>query len=284
MSDDESSFDESILTEDDDDDEEEFIFVPRINKRKICKNFSFVFFLLFLESLISYICSYFLYLFEFCKLPSEFVKGCIYLMISLYCVIPIFILTDFYKYKKKISNSILFVLLSIHKIAFGLLVYDSLVFFSTKTLNFPDFESKAYWKFSMSLFYLILIFYCFFKKSPNICIYIILGVICISILILLILLTQKKSDKNEILGLYLLMTILEIIFFLIGFYYDKLSLYLYADLEKRLRITWKINRLEICRYHFIFMLYLFHAFSKIFKCCFREFRYCRLIKRNFSLS
>ena len=282
MSEDEFSLDGSILTEDDD--EEEFILVPRGNKRKICKNFSFVFFLFFLESLISFICSYFLYLFEFCKLPLGLVNACIYLMISFYFMIPIFILSDLYKKKKKIGNSILFVLISIHKIAFGLLVYDTFVFFSTKTLNFPDFESKAYWKFSMCLFYFMLIFYCYFRKSPNIYIYIIFGVACISILILLILLTQKKSDRNEILGLYLLMTALEFIFFLIGFYFEKFSLYLYQDLEKKLRITWKINRLEICRYHFIFMIYLFYAFRKVFKCCYREFRYCRLIKKNFSLS
>ena len=262
------------------------LFERKKKKSNICGNYTFVFFLLFVESLISLICFYLFYLFEFCKINLALAYNFIYIMLAIYFFIPIFILTDFYKMNKIVSNCILLVLINAFKILFGLLSHDTFVFYSNKFLNFPEFEAKAYWKFSMCLFYLLLIYYSYFMKkkdSLKFYIYVIFAIFCLSVLILLLILTQKNRNKKEIIGIYIFLSGLEIIFFLIGFYFDKYISYLYEGIKNKLNIMWEINKLEICRYHFIFILYIFYAFRLVFKCCIREYRFCQLVRRNFFL-
>lgn len=255
-------------------------------KNDICENFSFIFFLFMLESIISSVCFYLFYLFDFCKLYTEIVWALVYLLIVFYIFIPLFILSDYYKKHKRCRNYALFILINIHKIVFGLTIYISIVFYSNKTLNFPDFEAKEYWKYTMCLFYFLLMVYSLFKKGKaplNFFIYAIFGIICLSLLIVLLsFFTQTKNDKNEIIGLYALMSGLEIIFFIIGFYYEKFTSIGYDINRQSLNLDWKINRLEIYRYHFLFMIIYIIYIKKCLKKCYNKYRYCRLIKRNFS--
>ena len=255
-------------------------------KNDICENFTFIFFLFLLESIISSVCFYLFYLFEFCKLYSEIYYSFYYLLMAFYFFIPLFILSDSFKNHTRFRNYFLFILINIHKIVFGLLIYISLVFNSNKTLNFSDFEAKVYWKCAMCLFYLLLMVYSYFKNekySLKLYIYIIFGIICLSILIILLFFfAQTKNEKYEILGLYVLMSSLEIIFLINAFYSEKFNPFLNKKHLLNLKLIWKINRLEIYRYHFELMIVSFVIIKKCLQQCYNKYRCCRLIKRNFS--
>jgi len=198
----------------------------KINKNSVCDNYISAFIIFFIESLISLICFYLFYILDFVRLYEELRASFIFLLIILLIIVPYFISSSFYENHEKLRNYILFILISLHKIIFGLMIYNSTIFYSDKILGFSHFEARAYWKVSMCLFYLMLIFYSYFKREKNsdrLYMYIIFSAISLTIFILLVFYTQKRSDKGEVLGLYIILTGGEVIFLLIGIYLEKLS-------------------------------------------------------------
>ena len=115
---------------------------------------------------------------------------------AFYFFIPLFILSDSFKNHTRFKNYFLFILINIHKIVFGLLIYISLVFNSNKTLNFSDFEAKVYWKCAMCLFYLLLMVYSYFKNekySLKLYIYIIWNYLLIDINYIIVFFCANKK-------------------------------------------------------------------------------------------
>ena len=173
------------------------------NKNNIfCSNKSFICSFFIIESLISIGLFYLFYLINFGDKNNNIYEIIEFSLLGIltifYIVIPLFINSNFYSNHEKCRNYILFILISIFKICFFIFVYLITVLSSDGRLSFGHFEARVYWKISVCLCDIILIFYsCFikdedFNKCKPLIKYILLPYICDLIFFFHVILYPKK--------------------------------------------------------------------------------------------
>ena len=174
---------------------------------------------------------------------------------------------------EKFSNIGLIISINIFKIIFDIIFY--LILVSDKEndgIGFSHFEARAYWKFSMSIFYLFLLFYSYFtreKTTLNFYVYLIASGVCLIICFVLILMTQKYTDNIFRIINYTCFIVLELFFVIYSIYfeYKKTKIFHYLDIKINLRV----NRIDYLRYG----LFIFLAIGKTFKYCTKKCGCCR---------
>lgn len=166
---------------------------------------------------------------------------------------------------EKLSNIGLTISINIFKIVFDLLFY--LIIVSDKEndgIDFTHFEARIYWKFSMCIFYLFLLFYAYFtrkKNNINIYVYLIAAVVCLVICFILVLRTQKYSDNIFRIINYTGFIALELFFVIYAIYYEHKQKKFFLYLEIKINI--RVNRIDYLRFGF----FIFSVLGKIFKYC-----------------
>ena len=136
----------------------------------ICDNIYFVLIIYFIQSLISLATFYLYYIYKF---AIENIILFIIVELSLFSIFLIFYLliiylskADFQDKHPKFSNYSLFILINIEKNIFETFLYLLITLDKDHDqLDFPHFEARAYWKITMCLFYIMMIFYIYFSKN-----------------------------------------------------------------------------------------------------------------------
>ena len=180
---------------------------------------------------------------------------------------------DFISNHEKLSNYLLFLLINIFKITYDILLYLMIV---TDTENdgidFSFFEARAYWKITISFYYLFLLFISYFEKDQNyinITLYLIAAGVCLIICFLLIFFTQKEYNNMFRILNYSGYMALELFFTIYAIYYENMQKKVFEYID--IKIEWRVNRIDFLRFGmFIFavLLNLINYFTK--KC-----RFCR---------
>ena len=172
---------------------------------------------------------------------------------------------QFYSRFEKISNIGLTIAINIFKIIFEMIFY--LILVSDKDndgIDFSHFEARAYWKFSISVFYLFLLVYSYFtrdKNNLNFKVYLIASGICLITCLILIIITQKHTDNMFRIINYTCFIALELFFVIYAIYFEHRKTKILHYLE--IKIILRVNRIDYLR----FGLFIFSALGKIFKYC-----------------
>ena len=238
-------------------------------KENICNNYTFAMVILLIETIISLGIFYICYLVEFVKINLLIQRIMMIPFFAIYLFIPCFIGMKFISNHKICGNIILFILISINKIIIYICIHLVAVSYSNKILEFPNFEAKFYWKASICLFYIFLIFFNSFRKNSikfGIFYYISFSSISLLSMFLLIFFRNKNEDKWEIEGFYLLLSALEIVLAITSIYIEK---YIHrnntpCDFEFNKLVLWKINRIDLFRYYYIIVSLIYSGFKM---CC-----------------
>jgi hypothetical protein len=220
------------------------------NQKNIGDSYIFVFVDFLCQSLISlgfYYLSYFLK-FDFDDIILKLSLAIIFIIFSFFIVYSGRV--RFNRKHWKLSNYILFLLINLLKIDFDIFLY--LMIISDKEddgIDFSHFEARAYWKISISLFYLFLIYYYYFKKesnSFNIYIYLIDSFACVVICSLLIVFTKTKNDNMFRIINYIGYLGLELFFVIYSIYFEFKHKKIYEYLQ--IKIDWRVNRIDFLRF------------------------------------
>ena len=227
-----------------------------------------------IQSLISLGFYYIFYLVEF-DTNIIILRICPLILMLIIIIIAWFLSNSyFYSKHEKLSSYSLFFLINISKIAFDFFLYLYMV--SDKEndgLGYSYFEARAYWKISMSFFYVIFMIYIYISKKEtyfDICAYITFASVCIILCIFLIVFTQKEKDNMFRVINYSGFAFLELIF-LMFFIYPENSYFKFLRFME-VAIDWKVNRIDFFRFgFFIFPLIIKAVKSCTNKCgCFRR--------------
>lgn len=228
-------------------------------------NYIHVYAVFLIQSLISF--GYY-FLFYKLKFQDNGIKIRMCLLASLFLlIICICYLSraQFYSRFEKISNIGLTIGINICKIIFEMIFY--LILVSDKDndgIDFSHFEARAYWKFSISVFYLFLLIYSYFtrdKNNLNVKVYLIASGACVIICLTLIIITQKHTDNMFRIINYTCFISLELFFVIYAIYFEHRRTKIFHYLE--IRIFLRVNRIDYLR----FGLFIFSALGKIFKYC-----------------
>ena len=242
------------------------------NQKNIGDSYIFVFVDFLCQSLISlgfYYLSYFLK-FDFDDIILKLSLAIIFIIFSFFIVYSGRV--RFNRRHWKLSNYILFLLINLLKIDFDIFLY--LMIISDKEddgIDFSHFEARAYWKISISLFYLFLIYYYYFKKesnSFNIYIYLIDSFVCVVICSLLIVFTKTKNDNMFRIINYIGYLGLELFFVIYSIYFEFKHKKIYEYLQ--IKIDWRVNRIDFLRFGipiFAVLGNLLKYFTKKCRCC-----------------
>ena len=248
----------------------------KIKKNKSGKYFDsyvFVFLDFLIQSLISYGFYYLCYILKF--------NGAgIILKILLIIILLIFIVAicyigreHFYLRRQKFSNYALFIIINILKIIFDIFLYLMIVSDKEKDgIGFSQYEARAFWKFSICIYYLFLIFYYYFQKEPNslnISIYLISSGICLLICLFLLIFTQKKSDNMFRIINYTGFCFLELFFVIYAIYFENKQPKIFEYLK--IKINWRVNRIDFLRFGIV----IFAAIIRLIIYCTNKCRCCR---------
>ena len=228
-------------------------------------NYIHVYAVFLIQSLISF--GYY-FLFYKLKFQDNGIKIRMCLLASLFLlIICICYLSraQFYSRFEKISNIGLTIGINIYKIIFEMIFY--LILVSDKDndgIDFSHFEARAYWKFSISVFYLFLLIYSYFtrdKNNLNVKVYLISSGVCVIICLTLIIITQKHTDNMFRIINYTCFIALELFFVIYAIYFEHKQTKIFHYLE--IKIFLRVNRIDYLR----FGLFIFSALGKIFKYC-----------------
>ena len=228
-------------------------------------NYIHVYAVFLIQSLISF--GYY-FLFYKLKFQDNGIKIRMCLLASLFLlIICICYLSraQFYSRFEKISNIGLTIGINIYKIIFEMIFY--LILVSDKDndgIDFSHFEARAYWKFSISVFYLFLLIYSYFtrdKNNLNVKVYLISSGVCVIICLTLIIITQKHTDNMFRIINYTCFIALELFFVIYAIYFEHRRTKIFHYLE--IKIFLRVNRIDYLR----FGLFIFSALGKIFKYC-----------------
>ena len=242
------------------------------NQKNIGDSYIFVFVDFLCQSLISlgfYYLSYFLK-FDFDDIILKLSLAIIFIIFSFFIVYSGRVRFNLRHWK--LSNYILFLLINLLKIDFDIFLY--LMIISDKEddgIDFSHFEARAYWKISISLFYLFLIYYYYFKKesnSFNIYIYLIDSFACVIICSLLIVFTKTKNDNMFRIINYIGYLGLELFFVIYSIYFEFKHKKIYEYLQ--IKIDWRVNRIDFLRFGipiFAVLGNLLKYFTKKCRCC-----------------
>ena len=262
-------------------------------KENICNNYTFVMVILLIETIISLGIFYISYLVEFVKINLLIQRIMMIPFFAIYLFIPCFIRMKFISNHKICGNIILFILISINKIFIYIFIHLVAVSYSNKILEFPNFEAKFYWKASICLFYIFLIFFTSFRKNSikfGIFYYISFSSISSPPTFLLIFFRNKNEDKWEIEGFYILLSVFEIILTITSIYIEKNIDENKNSIENQKSIKsikWKINRIDFYKYFYYIVYYIISGIGTLIKSdCIKRYRTSRCFYKfinNFSL-
>ena len=139
-------------------------------------------------------------------------------------------------------------------------------------IDFSFFEARAYWKITISFYYLFLLIIAYFEKEQNninIYLYLIAAGVCLIICFLLIFFTQKEYNNMFRILNYSGYMALELFFTIYAIYYENMQKKVFEYID--IKLEWRVNRIDFLRFGmFIFavLLNLINYFTK--KC-----RFCR---------
>ena len=255
-------------------------------KENICNNSTFAMIILLIETIISLGIFYICYLLDFAKINLIEQQIMVISFFVIYLFIPFFIRWTFFHNHKICGNIILFVLISINKILIIIFIHLVAVSYSNKILEFPNFEARFYWKASICLLYIFLIFFTSFRKNSKkfgIYYYVSFSIMSLLAMFLLIFFTNKNDDKWEIEGFYTLLSVFEIISTITGIYIEKNMDENNNVFENHKFIKWKINRIDFYKYLYYFVSGIYSFFKLD---CIKRYRTSRCFYKfinNFSL-
>ena len=276
-------------------DEQEFnLFNNEENeKENICNNSTFAMVILLIETIISLGIFYICYLLDFAKINLIGQQIMLISFFVIYLFIPFFIRFTFFQNHKICGNIILFVLISINKILIYISIHLVAVSYSNKILEFPNFEARFYWKASICLLYIFLIFFTSFRKNSKkfgIFYYISFSIMSLLAMFLLIFFRNKNEDKWEIEGFYILLSVFEIILTITSIYIEKNIDENKNSIENQKSIKsikWKINRIDFYKYFYYIVYYIISGIGTLIKSdCIKRYRTSRCFYKfinNFSL-
>jgi hypothetical protein len=141
-------------------------------------------------------------------------------------------------------------------------------------LDYKHFETRAFWKISICIFYILLIIYYICQREENsfdkctICTYFLFAIICFAIFIGLTFLTHKIINNYERLISYLIFLILEIMNVIAGIIVEVFFQKIVDIFDMKIEIDWKVNRIDFTRCGFILLLMFECFFKTCFKNCF----------------
>ena len=232
-------------------------------KNKITDNFFhnyvFVYIVFLIQSLISLGFYYLSYILKFDFVDIIF-KVVLFIIIIIFIIVICFMSReDFISNHEKLSNYLLFLLINIFKITYDILLYLMIV---TDTENdgidFSFFEARAYWKITISFYYLFLLFISYFEKDQNyinITLYLIAAGVCLIICFLLIFFTQKEYNNMFRILNYSGYMALELFFTIYAIYYENMQKKVFEYID--IKIEWRVNRIDFLRFGmFIFAVLL----------------------------
>ena len=255
-------------------------------KENICNNSTFAMIILLIETIISLGIFYICYLLNFAKINFIGQQMMLISFFVIYLFIPFFIRFTFFQNHKMCGNIILFILISINKILIIIFIHLVAVSYSNKILEFPNFEARFYWKASICLLYIFLIFFTSFRKNSKkfgIYYYVSFSIMSLLAMFLLIFFTNKNDDKWEIEGFYTLLSVFEIISTITGIYIEKNMDENNNVFENHKFIKWKINRIDFYKYLYYFASGIYSFFKLD---CINRYRTSRCFYKfinNFSL-
>ena len=255
------------------------------NKDNICNSYFFASIIFLIESIISIGIFYALYFFEIAKLYQILQILLIYLFFFLYFFIPLYARTKFYRNHKICGNIIFFILISINKILFLIIIHIACVFYSNKIKEFPNFEARVYWKFSMFLFYLFLMFFSFFRKDSEtfgIFYYMSFAIISLIAMILLIFFRYKNDDKWEIEGIYIALSIHEMTTTISSIFIAKKNKTTIGPFLFAKDINWVINKIDFYRHYYLYFSIILFSFKVYCIKCYKNSRCFKMFINNFS--
>ena len=255
------------------------------NKDNICNSYFFASIIFLIESIISIGIFYALYFFEIAKLYQILQMILIYLFLFLYFFIPLYARTKFYRNHKICGNIIFFILISINKILFLIIIHIACVFYSNKIKEFPNFEARVYWKFSMFLFYLFLMFFSFFRKDSEtfgIFYYMSFAIISLIAMILLIFFRYKNDDKWEIEGIYIALSIHEMTTTISSIFIAKKNKMTNGPFLFAKDINWVINKIDFYRNYYLYFSIILFSFKVYCIKCYKNSRCFKMFINNFS--
>ena len=248
------------------------------NKRsdKSCDSYIFVFLDFLIQSLISYGFYYLCYILKF-DFEGVILKTYLILILLLFIALICFMSQENFRPKYyQFINCALFIIINLFKIIFDVFLYLMIVSDKNKDgIGYSQFEARAYWKFSVCLFYLFLIFYYYFKNDNydfNFRPYLISSCICLIICLFLLILTQKNSDNMFRIINYTGYDFLELFFVIYAIYFENKQPKIFDYLK--IKINWRVNRIDFLRFGIV----VFAALVRLILYCTKKCRCCRKTK------
>ena len=246
------------------------------NKEKSCDSYIFVFLDFLIQSLISYGFYYLCYILKF-DFEGAILKIFLVITLLLFIALICFMSQEGFKPKYyQYINCALFFIINIFKIIFDVFLYLMIVSDKNKDgIGYSLFEARAYWKFSICLFYLFLIFYYYFKNDNNdfnFRPYLISSCFCLAICLFLLIFTQKNSDNMFRIINYTGYDFLELFFVIYAIYFENKQPKIFEYLK--IKINWRVNRIDFLRFGIV----VFAAFFRLALYCTKKCRCCRKTK------
>ena len=236
-------------------------------------NYVFVFIVYLIQSLISLGFYYLSYILKF-DFTDIILKVVLFIIIITFIIVICCLSREYFiSNHEKLSHYLIFILINIFKIIYDILLYLMMISDTENDgIDFSFFEARAYWKITISFYYLFLLIISYFEKDQNninISLYLIAAGVCLIICFLLIFFTQKEYNNMFRILNYSGYMALELFFTIYAIYYQNMQKkgFEYIDIK----LEWRVNRIDFLRFGmFIFavLLNLINYFTK--KC-----RFCR---------
>ena len=235
-------------------------------------NYVFVFIVFLIQSLISLGFYYISYILKF-DFVDIILKIFLFIIIIIFIIVICFLSREYFiSNHENLSNYLSFIIINIFKITYDIVLYLMLISDEENDgIDFSFFEARAYWKISISFYYLFLLFISYFEKEQNninIYLYLIGAGVCFIICFLLIFFTQKEYNNMFRILNYSGYMALELFFTIYAIYYENMQKKVFEYLD--IKIEWRVNRIDFLRFGmFIFavLINLINYFTKKCQCC-----------------
>ena len=236
-------------------------------------NYVFVFIVYLIQSLISLGFYYLSYILKF-DFTDIILKVVLFIIIITFIIVICCLSREYFiSNHEKLSHYLIFILINIFKIIYDILLYLMMISDTENDgIDFSFFEARAYWKITISFYYLFLLIISYFEKDQNninISLYLIAAGVCLIICFLLIFFTQKEYNNMFRILNYSGYMALELFFTIYAIYYENMQKKVFEYID--IKLEWRVNRIDFLRFGmFIFavLLNLINYFTK--KC-----RFCR---------
>ena len=248
-----------------------------IKKEAICDNFFFIYSLGIIQSLFSIGCFYIFYRFKIGDKSNKIYEIIMYILLGI-IVISTHLIYCFIDYFKNWNNYIQYIIVNIIKFCVFVFVYLMTVLTGDNRIDFPHFEARVYWKMSMCLFYLLILFYYYFtKENGRVYVYAIISFAILLTYFFLTYFTQRKNDNWDRLWIYIIYLFFELSYIL-PFIFQ--FLVVFDEYKNERLLGWKLNDIDFAK--IIFPLTLSVLWEEIAKSC-KNCRFGKLLIKNLSI-